>query len=94
MSNTGAFLCLYVLIFSVCVLLSGCASSPKPVDVGMVVAPNQVQVGPLPQVVAETLPKPVGYFQQRRIDQLMKETPTPSTPTASTSPISPAGTTR
>lgn len=97
MSNTGALLCLYVLIFSICVLLSGCTSSPKPVDVGMVVQPDKVQAGALPTVVAETLPLPAGHFQTRRLERetlRLKPTTMPTTPTASTSPMPPAGATR
>lgn len=92
-SKTAVFLVLYVIVFAIFASLGGCSQSPKPVDVGMVVTPNRVQPGPLPQVVAETQPKPVGYFQQRRIDRLTKEMPTPLTPTPSMSPTSPAATT-
>lgn len=97
MSNTAAWLMGYVLIFSICVLLGGCHFSPKPVDVGAVVQPNKVNPGPLPSVVAATQPKPAGYFQQRRLERetsMQKETMTPSTPTASTSPMPPAGPTQ
>lgn len=88
--RTWAWLAIYVVVFSLCVMLGACSSQPKPVDVGMVVQPNKVAVGPLPQVVAETKPLPVGYFQCRRLARETKKTTTPSTPTASMPPTCPA----
>ena len=55
---------------AVCALLlaSGCATQP---DVGEVVVAPQVKLPPIPQVVLETEPLPVGYFQQRLANYLL-----------------------
>lgn len=101
MTRTAKLLLLYVSTFLLIVLLGAC-STPNykplpPVDVGRVVEPDKVNLGPLPQVVADTAPFPAGHFQTRRLERetlKLKQTTTHSTPTASISPMPPAAPTR
>lgn len=100
MSRTAKLLLLYVVTFLLCVALSACNNLPQQrpqVTVAPVVQPDKVKVGPMPAVVAETEPKPPGYFQQRRLDRettKMQKMTTPTTPTSSTELIQPAAPTR
>ncbi|MNV84683.1 hypothetical protein D3C71_1785760 [compost metagenome] len=50
-------------------------------DVGAVVVAPQVRQAPVPTIVQQVEPKPVGYFQQRLIERRTRK-PTPSTPTS------------
>jgi hypothetical protein len=46
------------------VLLGACATpTARPIDVGQVVVTPKVQLPPMPEIVQQTKPKPVGYFQ-------------------------------
>lgn len=67
-----------VICAACALLLAGCWTQPTVPDVGMVVKPNKVKLPPVPTVVQETEPKPIGYFQQRRMKRAMT-TPTKQT---------------
>jgi len=62
-------------------LLVGCAT-PTLQDVGAVVVAPRAQILPVPVVVQQTLPRPVGYFQQTLLDYFSTR---PKLPTTSTS---------
>ena len=59
---------------------AGCASSPKPPDVGAVVVAPQVVQPPVPALVLEMEPLAPGYFQRRLMERRTKKT-TPTGPT-------------
>jgi len=71
-------ICLAVYALSL-VHLGGCATR-TPLDAGQVVVAPQVKLPPPPVVVQQTLPKPVGYFQQTLVDYFSGSSskPTPS----------------
>jgi len=60
-----------------CAVSAGCAMPPKLPDVGAVVVAPQARPAPVPTIVQEVEPLPLGYFQTRRL-QRMK---TPTSPT-------------
>ncbi len=73
MSRTSRVSMLFVISFAT----SACSVSPKVPDVGLVVVAPQVKQPPVPEIVLQVEPKPLGYFQTRRLQQ----TTTPTRPT-------------
>ena len=62
-------------------LLAGCAT-PTPLTAGAVVVAPKVTLPPPPPLVQQTMPKPVGYFQNSYLSYFngSPEKPTTSTP--------------
>jgi hypothetical protein len=53
------------------VLLGACATpTARPIDVGQVVVTPKAKLPPVPTIVQQTEPLPVGYFQQSYLDLL------------------------
>lgn len=58
-------------------VLAGCAT-PTPPDVGAVVVAPKVTLPPVPTVVQQTLPRPVGFYQKILADYFSSSPPTPT----------------
>lgn len=56
------------LACAILLLLAGCATPIKPVDVGRVVVAPTTQLPPPPAIVQTMEPLPVGYFRQSLLD--------------------------
>lgn len=68
------------LICATACAASACSAPPKLLEVGAVVVAPQVRQAPMPTIVQQVEPKPIGYFQLRLIDRQMRK-PMPSMPT-------------
>lgn len=74
--NRQLLICLAVYAASL-VPLAGCGT-PTHTDVGAVVVAPRVKLPPPPEVVQQTLPKPVGYFQRSLLDYSSGSPPKPT----------------
>jgi len=79
MLKTKVLLLAWLLACVLLPLLGGCATRTLP-DVGAVVVAPRPQIPPVPALVQEVNPKPVGYFQQSLLDYFSSRPglPTPS----------------
>lgn len=69
------------LLCAIACAASACSAPPKLPEVGVVLVAPQVRPAPVPTIVQQVEPKPVGYFQQRLLERRMRKM-TPSTPTS------------
>jgi hypothetical protein len=88
--NRQLLICLAVCVSSVLAMLAGCGT-PTHKDVGAVVVAPKPKLPPPPDLVVNTQPKPVGYFQQSLVAYFdnwpVKLMPsTPPTPAAELTP--------
>ena len=96
MNETSKRTTAWLLVFMILLLLmlAGCATQTPP-DVGQVIVAPKVHLPPLPKLVQETPPMPVGFYQQTLADYFSPSPPaptalTPLTPVAGPGPGKPA----